>query len=348
MKISDLHQPMFAAAAIVLALTGIPLKAAASNGPTVTETRAALEGKLDALAERARPGTLGICVLDLRSGEQWCVNAGQAYPMMSVFKAPVAATVLAQIDHGDMSFDQTTSVIRGELGSGPIRDQFHGDRMTFTVRQLLTAAVSNSDNTAVNTLIKLVGGPAVVTSFLRTHGIEGMRVDMDEAEIGRVFDNLGPDGQAPANETSVEEDQRLQRGYKAFLADPRNRSTPDAAAMFLRKLWRNELVSPASTRHLIKLMYEQTVPRRIRAGLPVDIRFADKCGTSYTLDGVTAAYNDIGILTWPDGRAVIVAAFLSASHASKDERDAIFAELGRAITEALHPPSSSKQSHRAQ
>lgn len=337
MKLFDLHQPMFAAAAIVLALTGFPLKVAASNGAPVMETRAALQGKLDALAERARPGTLGISVLDLQSGEQWHVNAGQAYPMMSVFKAPVAATVLAHIDRGDMSFDQTTSVTRGELGSGPIRDQFHGDRMTFTVRQLLTAAVSKSDNTAANALLKLVGGPAVVTSFLRTHDIEGMRVDMDEAEIGRVFDDLGPGSQDTANETSKEENQRLHRGYKAFLADPRNRSTPDAATIFLRKLWRQELLSPTSTHYLIHLMYGQTVPYRLRAGLPADVRLADKCGTSYTLDGVTAAYNDIGILTWPDGHSVIVAAFLTASNASQKERDAIFSELGRETAAALHP-----------
>jgi len=337
MKFPRIRLPMFATAALALALVALSPIAVAVDSSATVNTRARLQGKLEALTQRARPGTLGITVLDLPSGTTWRVNADHAYPMMSVFKAPVGATVLARIDHGDLSFDQTIRLARADLMSGPIRDQFHGDEMTFTVRQLLIAAVSKSDNTAVNALIKLVGGPAVVTNFLRTHHIEGMRVDMDEAEIGHVFDGLGPHGQAPANETSVEENQRLQRGYKAFLADPRNRSTPDAAAMFLRKLWRNELVSPASTRYLIDLMYGQTAPSRLRAGLPADVRLADKCGTSYTLDGVTAAYNDIGILTWPDGHTVIVAAFLTASHSSQKERDAIFAELGRETAAALHP-----------
>jgi beta-lactamase class A len=67
------------------------------------------------------------------------------------------------------------------------------------------------------------------------------------------------------------------------------------------------------------------------------VRLADKCGTSYTLEKTTAAYNDIGILSWPDGRAVAVAAFLTASTASKDERDALFAELAREVAAALHP-----------
>ena len=336
MKLPRAHLLMLATV-FALTLVGLPPIAAASEGSALMDAHARLQSKLEALAQQARPGTLGITVIDLKGGATWRVNANQAYPMMSVFKAPVGAAVLAQIDRGDMSFDQTITLTRAKLGPGPIRDHFRGDQMTFTVRQLLAAAVSKSDNNAVNALIKLIGGPEVVTAFLRTHGIDGMRVDMDEAGIARVFENLESNGQAPANETSIEEHQRLQRGYKAYLADPRDRSTPDAAAIFLRKLWRNELVSPASTQHLIHLMYEQTVPSRLRAGLPANVRLADKCGTSYTLDGVTAAYNDIGILTWPDGHAVIVAAFLTASHASQKQREAIFAELGHEIVETLRP-----------
>lgn len=84
-------------------------------------------------------------------------------------------------------------------------------------------------------------------------------------------------------------------------------------------------------------MYAQTAPSRLRGGLPAGVRLADKCGTSYTLENITAAFNDIGILTWPDGHVVIVAAFLTASTASQDERNAIFADLAREVTAGLHP-----------
>jgi beta-lactamase class A len=327
-----------ALASIVLAIAAFSPVAWAVDG---SANRAELQGKLEALAQRAAPGALGITVIDLQSGSEWRVNADRAYPMMSVFKAPVAVTVLAGIDRGDISMDQTMTLSRADVHAGSgvpsIGENFRGDHMTFTVRQLLFASVSQSDNTAVDALIKLVGGPAVVTGFLRTHGIEGMRVDLDEAGVGQIFDGLGPHDQLPAHETPEQEHRRIQRGYKAFLADPRNRSTPDAAAIFLRKLWHNELLSQASTQLLINLMYGQTVPHRLRDGLPADVRLADKCGTSATLDGVTAAYNDIGILTWPDGHTAIVAAFLTGSSASKSERDAIFADLARATVQALHP-----------
>lgn len=42
---------------------------------------------------------------------------------------------------------------------------------------------------------------------------------------------------------------------------------------------------------------------------------------------MTAAFNDIGILTWPDGHTVIVAAFLTGSHAPETRMSALFKTL---------------------
>lgn len=293
-----------------------------------------LQRSLEALARRARPGVLGVTVLDLQSGATLRVNADRPFPMMSVFKAPLAAAVLDRVDRGELSLEQPVPIARADLrdGRSAIRANFQGERMTFTVRQLLTDAVSNSDNTAADALVRVVGGPAIVTAFLREHGIERMHVDMDEGGIAAIFAALEGASSPPSGETAEDRGKRLRRGYEAFLADSRNRSTPDAAAMFLRKLWQGELLSRGSTRHLLDLLYAQTTPVRLRAALPAGVRLADKCGTSATVAGLTAAFNDIGILTWPDGHAVIVAAFLTASPASEAERDALFADLARKVT----------------
>lgn len=325
----------------VLFLTACAAFAADSGAQTTTAASAEMQKSLEALAQRARPGLFGVTVLDPQSGIRWEVNAHRAYPMMSVFKAPVAATVLSLIDHGELSMEQRVTVRRGDVTGGSavpsIGAHFQGERMTFTVHHLLVAAVSESDNTAVDALMRLAGSPRVVTTFLRKHDITGMRVDLDEAEVGSVLAQLAPHREPSANETPKEENQRLRRGYRAYLADPRNRSTPSAAADFLSKLQRGELLSRTSTHELLALMEAQTVPRRLRLGLPDDVRLADKCGTSYTLDGVTATYNDIGVFTWPDGHSIVVAAFLTASPASKTERDALFAELARTAASTLHP-----------
>jgi beta-lactamase class A len=310
---------------------------AATAPPSATQAHAVLQAQMDALAKRALPGMFGIAVLDLQTGDTWNVNADKAYPMMSVFKAPVAATVLSRIEHGQNTMNQTVTVTHADLGYGPIRDRFMGEQMTFTVRQLLAAAVSKSDNSAVNALVRLVGGPTVVTAYLREHGITGMRVDHDEAGIGRLFEDLGPNDSLPANETAAQQDQRYKRGYARFMADPGNRSTPIAATDFLQKLWNDELLSPASSKHLLDLMYAQTLTHRLRAGVPPGVRLADKSGTSDDINGLSAAYNDIGIMVWPDGHAVIVAAFMSGSNAPSSQRDAMFAELASDVAKATHP-----------
>jgi len=85
------------------------------------------------------------------------------------------------------------------------------------------------------------------------------------------------------------------------------------------------------------MTHSPTVPNRLKGGVPADAHLAHKSGTSITFEAVTAAHNDIGILSWADGRTVIVAAFLTASPASEQERDALFATLAREVAGALHP-----------
>ena len=294
-----------------------------------------LQQALAQLADKAAPGVLGITVVDLDTRVRTRINADRAYPMMSVFKAPVAATVLAQIDTGRISLRQEVMIDRRDVVDGAavpsIGAHFKGAQMHFSVERLLVAAVSESDNTAVDALIRLVGGPHVVTDFLRAHGINGMHVELSEAQVGRVFDDTAIGQSAPARETEQAALARQRRGYRAYLDDPRNRTTPDAAVNFLEKLWSGQLLSAGSTKQLLGLMYGQTVPDRLRAGLPHGVRFADKCGTSYSLDGETAAFNDIGIMTWPNGHTIIVAAFLTASRADKKARDALFAQIGKYV-----------------
>ncbi|MEO5830920.1 MAG: class A beta-lactamase [Rhodanobacter sp.] len=298
---------------------------------------ARLQQALTRLAASARPGVLGVTVMDLHTRTQTRINADRAYPMMSVFKAPVAAAVLAQIDTGRITLSREVVIDRREIVNGAavpsIGANFKGEQMHFTVKQLLVAAVSESDNTAVDALIRLVGGPRVVTDFLRVHGIHEMHIDLNEAQVGRIIEGTANGQSITAQETEQAALARQHRGYRAYLRDPRNRTTPDAAANFLEKLWTGQLLSARSTKQLLGLMYGQIVPNRLRAGLPHGVRFADKCGTSYTLEGETAAFNDIGIMTWPNGHTVIVAAFLTASRADKKTRNALFTDIAKSVAD---------------
>lgn len=320
-----------------LASAIFPVTGAARGASTQQSDQ--LQSRLITFARSVAPAQLGIAVLDLSSGQAWGVDAEVPFIMMSVFKVPVAAALLSQVDAGTLSMEQSVTLARSDLVEGSavpsIGDQVEAGRTRFTVRELLTGAVSQSDNTAVDALIKLAGGPQTVTAFLRRNGIAGMHVDTGERDIGRVANHLRPGQAMPAHETETQALEREKLGYQDMLADGRNRSTPSAAVGFLRKLAAGQLLTPQSTALLIDLMRKQTVPSRLRGGIPTGADFADKTGSSMTVDGKNAAWNDIAIMTLPTGRRIFIAVFLKDTAMPKPQRDALFADIARAVAAGL-------------
>lgn len=319
---------------LLINIAGVCAAYAASTEHPINQ-HAALQTQLEALAQRALPGQIGIAVLDRRTGEQWGVNQNKPFPMMSVFKAPVAAAVLAQVDAHKYDLAQKVEFKPGDFVEGSavpsIGDAVQAGRTTFELQELLFAAVSQSDNTSVDALIRLLGSPAAVTNFLHGKHIVGMHVETDERGYADESNHLPPGKLPPKNETKEQSLVREKAGYDAILADSRNQSTPVAAVDFLTRLSEQKLISPRSTELLINMMKKQTLPSRLRAGLPAGFELADKCGTTSPVDGKTAVWNDIGIVTGPDGRELIIAVFLKASAAPQQARDDLFADIARAV-----------------
>ena len=58
---------------------------------------------------------------------------------------------------------------------------------------------------------------------------------------------------------------------------------------------------------------------------------AHKTGTSYTnQEGITAATNDVGIITLPDGSHLIISVFIKDAHADEATREAVIARIAAA------------------
>jgi beta-lactamase class A len=64
---------------------------------------------------------------------------------------------------------------------------------------------------------------------------------------------------------------------------------------------------------------------------PPNTPVAHKTGTSDTRYGLTAATNDVGIITLPDGRHITIAVFISDSRADDATRDPAIATSARDI-----------------
>ena len=231
-------------------------------------------------------------------------HAGEHFPMQSVYKLPIAMAALRQVDRGVLRLDAEIRVDKSEYipksSHSPLRDA-HPNGATVTLRELIRLAVSESDGTASDVLLRLMGGSQGVMVFLRDIGIHDVQVRDTEKRMA--------------------EDHAAQ--YK-------NWATPDGALTVLRDLFESSVLSPASRDLLLRFMTETTTfPTRIKGLLPPNAVVAHKTGSSGTSNGVTAATNDIGIVTLPDGRHMAIAVFVSDSKADDATRDRVIARIAR-------------------
>jgi beta-lactamase class A len=76
-------------------------------------------------------------------------------------------------------------------------------------------------------------------------------------------------------------------------------------------------------------------PNRIKGGLPPGAVVMHRAGASGTINGLTPATNDIGLIELPDGRRLAVAIFIADSTAGEATRDKVAARIARAIYDSL-------------
>ena len=300
------------------------------------------------LAARALPGAFDLGVLSLGDDRLWCADTARRFPMQSVFKAPLAAAALAEVDAGRLALGERIRIADVDLSPPVSRinqawpTPAAGHVMEIPAVDLIALAVQESDNTAADVIMKRIGGPGAVTAWLRAKGIVDMRIDRYERElqpdIGGMESFRAAWKDEPAYRAALDSVPAAAReaAMAAYLADPRDTTTAPAALAFLDKLQDGSLVSPASTRLLLRLMTATSSgPRRLRAGLPASAALAHKTGSARTDLGFTPAANDIGIVTLADGRRLAVAAFLAGSTATEAERDRLFADAARLVIAAL-------------
>jgi beta-lactamase class A len=322
---------------MVLSLAG-PGGAIAASLDAVALARA-----VEAVAARLAPGALGVAVEDLATGLAWSRDGQRPFPMQSVFKAPLGAAVLAASDAGRLDLDGAVTLTASDLSPPYSRiAAAFPQRVTYTVRELLEAAAGGSDNTAADVLMARLGGPGEVTRWLRTQGVEGMRVDRYEREFQAELAGLPAFRAEWATEAgfaaalaNVPIDRR-RRALAAYLADPRDTATPLAAVDFLRRLAGGRLLSPGSTRTLLEVMTRTTTgARRLKAGLPAAAVLAHKTGSARPELGQNPALHDVGLVTLPGGRTLALAVFTGSTTAPFAEVESAIADVARAVVAAL-------------
>ncbi|HEX3423051.1 MAG TPA: class A beta-lactamase [Sphingomicrobium sp.] len=279
-------------------------------------------------------GVVGVAAWRLDGiGPRIVVNADQQFPMASTFKVPIAGTVLSQVDKGRLKLDQLVPVDSNMMvESEGLAETFHHPGVSVSVENLLELMLTVSDNTATDTLEKLVGGPAVVTGWVRSQGITGLRVDRDTAGVIRDFYGLPSSPSFPADlEAGLKANPNLEeKGDKpdpAFDNDPRDTATPTAMAELLERIYTGKALSPASTKLLGEIEQRNTTGKaRIRARLPQGTVVAEKTGT------IGGSVNNVGVITLPGSAGrLIVAVFIKKSSKPIEDRERVIADISRAL-----------------
>lgn len=270
-----------------------------------------VDGPAPALFEQERRGRgrLGVVAIDLRDMRRIAHRAHERFPMASTFKLPLVMDVLTRVDRGSERLDRPLRFTASEILANSPLAATKPTGGTFTVAELCDAAISRSDNTAANLLLRTAGGPAGVTAYLRTLGDRVTRLDRTEPALN-----------------------------EATPGDPRDTTTPDAMANLLARLVRDPVLSPASKARLFASLRRTTTGlKRIRAGVPAGWTVGDKTGTT------NSGGNDVAIL-WPPGgtrvaardRApIVLAVYFAEVRGTGAERDAAIADVARSVIKRL-------------
>lgn len=340
---ATLHRRTLLAAAPAGLLAACQKKVLVTVSTTPRIDQVGLGRAVAAIAARVAPAALGVGLINLESGEAFTFNAERGFPMQSVFKMLLGAGVLSEVDAGRVLLTERVYLLENQLSPqrSPIATAWPG-RREYTVAELLAAAVTDSDNTAADVLMKRIGGPGALSAWLTVKHVSGIRVDRYEREIQpQVYGmpSFRPawrtDAAFAAARSAVPPAARLA-AMRAYMADPRDTATPRGMLTFLQMLDQGDLIAPASTRLLIQLM-SQTARggARIRAGLPKAALLAHKPGTSGVDQGLSSAHNDVGIFRLADRRAYAICVFLSGSTLAEAGRDAIIAQVTSAAVKAV-------------
>src|SRR6516164_9801593 len=148
-------------AAVIVAIcgvksTGLNLPVDMSARPAVLAHLRALEPKLKMLANRT-PGLVAISVADANGLDAISINGDDNLPAASVIKVAVMVEVMRQVALGKFTLKREVTLYPQDrdCGYGELCDREAGLR--YSVRNLTRIMIANSDNTATNMLIRLVG-----------------------------------------------------------------------------------------------------------------------------------------------------------------------------------------------
>ena len=248
------------------------------------------------LLEARVGGRLGVHALDMATGRTLSHRAGERFKLMSTFKCLLTAMVLREVDEGRERLGAAVPFGPADLmDASPVTTaNVAAGRMS--VGKLCEATMTRSDNAAANLLMRRLGGPPALTSFLRTIGDRVTGIDHYEGAALMA---------APASDDS---------------------STPMKVVADMRRILLGPVLSAAARKRWRTWMIGNRVgDHRLRAAFPAGWEVGDRTGTA---NGIC---NDVAFALRPGGAMLLIAAYHQAPGMEIARQEALLRDVGRVV-----------------
>lgn len=270
-----------------------------------------LESALKAYVD-GKDARIGIAVI-IDGRDTVSVNGNRDFPMMSVFKFPLALAVAEWVDANGMSLDDKVSFGPRALLEdtySPMLKKYGRKLTCLSFRELLEWALIESDNNAADILLKRVGGTGCASGLISALGASG------QITIG-------------ASEEDMHRDP-----YLSYL----NRSTPLAMAVLFDR-FETDIRNRSKSFSEVAAMLERCRTGADRLSAPLagtGVEIGHKTGTGFSMpDGRISALNDCGYVRLPDGRRYSIAVFIADSAYDIPEASGIIARISSMVYDTV-------------
>ncbi len=317
---------------------------AANSDAELTKKISAIEKKSNSI--------MGITAIYIEKNKVITHNSTQRFFMASTIKLPIAMAFLHRVDQKKDSLNRIIKLglSNSVPGSGTLHHACEKKKISMSMQQILKYMLTNSDNSASDTILHTVNGPEYVTKRMYELGFKNIFINRSILEM--FMDTNHVDHSLMNKPRSVYSWKRIFNSiplknkvlaWQRFENDKRDTTTPDEMAKLLVKLYKKEALSESSTQVLINIMEQcRTGRSRIRGLLPGNVKVAHKTGT-WAIDeqnylkypGSKKLFrfaSDVGIITLPNNKGhIAIAVYVKSQAASDYSRSRAIALASRAI-----------------
>jgi beta-lactamase class A len=311
----------------------------AAPKPAAVPAPSYIRDRIDALG-KAFNGRVGIAVKSVDEGWETGWKDDELYPQQSVSKLWVSITALDAVDKGRIRLDDKVTLSSGDitLFHQPIAALIRkSGSYSTTLDDLMFKAITTSDNTCNDKLMRVVGGPDAVRDMIAAKHLGSIRFYNGERALqskiaGLIWSPSYSIGNAFYDARDALPDAVRKAAFDRYIEDPYDGAAPSAIATALARLKRGELLSPESTRRLLWIMGNtKTGANRLKGGLKAGWTLSHKTGTGQVYGPWQAGYNDIGVLTAPDGKSYTVAVMIKKTSVPLPTRMTLMNNVVRAV-----------------